>query len=94
MVLSLKTHKCNIVKLQERKRDFSVFYITRNDVFYYICHFFFDVKIKKLMQRRIDGSVNFTRDWADYENGFGCLGSEFWLGIFMLSFCNNAYHTS
>lgn len=43
------------------------------------------------MQRCIDGLVNFMRDWVDYENGFGCLGFEFWFGIFMLLFCNNVY---
>lgn len=44
-----------------------------------ILSFFFFNK-KKLIQRRLDGSINFTRDWADYENSFGCLESEFWLG--------------
>lgn len=35
---------------------------------------------KKLIQRRFDGSENFTRDWTDYEDGFGSTVSEFWLG--------------
>lgn len=30
--------------------------------------------------RRVDGSVNFTRNWADYTSGFGD-DSEFWLGL-------------
>lgn len=34
----------------------------------------------QLFQRRINGSVNFRRDWFDYENGFGSRESEFWLG--------------
>ncbi|XP_065930298.1 ficolin-2 [Magallana gigas] len=33
-----------------------------------------------LIQRRFDGSENFTRDWTDYEDGFGSTESEFWLG--------------
>ncbi|CAC5418165.1 Fibrinogen C domain-containing protein 1 [Mytilus coruscus] len=30
--------------------------------------------------RRRDGSVNFTRNWREYEEGFGDLDNEFWLG--------------
>ncbi|XP_075041741.1 ficolin-1-B-like [Mixophyes fleayi] len=33
-----------------------------------------------VFQRRLDGSGNFNRDWASYQNGFGSQLGEFWLG--------------
>lgn len=33
-----------------------------------------------LIQRRQDGSLNFTRNWDDYAFGFGNVNAEFWLG--------------
>uniref|UniRef100_K1R714 Angiopoietin-related protein 2 n=1 Tax=Magallana gigas TaxID=29159 RepID=K1R714_MAGGI len=33
-----------------------------------------------IIQRRLDGSVNFRRNWREYEDGFGTFDSEFWIG--------------
>ncbi|XP_069109455.1 microfibril-associated glycoprotein 4-like [Argopecten irradians] len=34
-----------------------------------------------VLQHRFDGSVLFNRSFSDYENGFGQLDGEFWLGL-------------
>ncbi|XP_029708119.2 ficolin-3-like [Aedes albopictus] len=34
-----------------------------------------------VVMQRYDGSVKFDRTWAEYRDGFGMVGQEFWMGL-------------
>ncbi|XP_064596038.1 fibrinogen C domain-containing protein 1-like isoform X3 [Liolophura sinensis] len=45
-----------------------------------------------VFQRRQDGSVDFTRMWQEYKDGFGNLCQEFWLGLEKLHLLTSQRH--
>ena len=45
-----------------------------------------------VFQRRIDGTVNFYRNWTEYKNGFGDLNGNFWLGVEKIHRLTKANH--
>ena len=47
-----------------------------------------------VFQRRMDGTVDFYRNWADYVKGFGDLNGEFWLGLSKIHRLTQAANTT
>ena len=47
-----------------------------------------------VFQRRMDGTEDFYRNWADYLKGFGDLNGEFWLGLNKIHRLTQATYTT
>ena len=41
----------------------------------------FDRRAWTVIQRRVNGEVDFNKAWVEYKNGFGILNGSFWLGL-------------
>ncbi|KAJ8019180.1 Tenascin-R [Holothuria leucospilota] len=57
--------------------------------FAFLCLIVLDNVPVQIIQRRVDGSINFTRDWTDYNDGFGFLNADFWIGNEKLAYLTN-----
>ncbi|PIK41877.1 hypothetical protein BSL78_21274 [Apostichopus japonicus] len=42
-----------------------------------------------VIQRRLEGTIDFNRNWQSYKDGFGFLNSEFWIGNEKLAYLTN-----
>lgn len=57
---------------------FEPFMFYMNIICIYNDHWY--VYLFKVIQRRINGSVDFFRGWDDYKMGFGDVSGEYWIG--------------
>ena len=47
-----------------------------------------------MFQRRVDGTTDFYRDWAEYKAGFGDVYNEYWLGNTLVTYLFSCYFYS
>jgi predicted nucleic acid-binding Zn-ribbon protein len=93
-IKDIKGYSC-VDLLNARMRQSGVYYLQIRGTTYWFLKVYCEQEIADggwtVIQRRDDFGEpreNFNRDWADYKNGFGDPGKEFWLGnenIYMLT---------
>nr|XP_022325839.1 ficolin-2-like isoform X2 [Crassostrea virginica] len=67
--------------VRERERRRSVFNVYRHFLGIVQTFLFISLEMKaQVIQKRTDGSLDFFRDWTEYQFGFGNGFNEFWIG--------------
>ncbi|KXJ08511.1 ficolin-2 [Exaiptasia diaphana] len=72
---------CAAITSQNKQHSNGVYRISLPPSFYVYCDMVTTGGGWTIIQRRLDGSVDFNRVWADYKQGFGDKNGEYWLGI-------------
>ncbi|VDI74480.1 Hypothetical predicted protein [Mytilus galloprovincialis] len=72
---------CGEINLKKGNGIYTIFPNSSNSSGYTVfCDFETDNGNWTVFQRRVNGTTDFFRGWKEYENGFGNLKAEFWLG--------------
>ncbi|XP_052071910.1 microfibril-associated glycoprotein 4-like [Mytilus californianus] len=79
--IELRPRDCGEIYLKRGNGIYTIFHNSSSNSGYTVyCDFETDNGNWTVFQRRINGTTNFFRGWEEYENGFGNLKAEFWLG--------------
>ncbi|VDI67885.1 Hypothetical predicted protein [Mytilus galloprovincialis] len=76
----LRPKGCEDVLQKRSNGIYTIYPVSNNNGFEVYCDFKTDNGNWTLFQKRINGTTDFFRGWEEYENGFGNLEAEFWLG--------------
>ncbi|CAG2222401.1 Tenascin-R,Ryncolin-2,Ficolin-1-A,Ryncolin-1,Fibrinogen C domain-containing protein 1,Tenascin-N,Fibroleukin,Fibrinogen-like protein 1,Ficolin-2,Tenascin,Ficolin-1,Fibrinogen-like protein A,Ficolin-1-B,Microfibril-associated glycoprotein 4,Ryncolin-3,Ryncolin-4 [Mytilus edulis] len=76
----LRPKGCEDVIQKRSNGIYTIYPVSNNNGFEVYCDFKTDNGNWTVFQKRINGTTDFFRGWEEYENGFGNLEAEFWLG--------------
>ncbi|XP_063447243.1 fibrinogen-like protein A [Mytilus trossulus] len=79
--IGIRPRDCGEINLNKGNGIYTIFPNSFKSSGYTVfCDFETDNGNWTVFQRRINGSTDFFRGWEEYENGFGNVEAEFWLG--------------